>query len=197
MGEVLSEHRTPIEISDALGLEVLLRLRAFVDREGRPAGLEEGQSLHAGGRASSNFLDRGEGPDKRDRESTTLLERVESRPDLTCAPQSCGGELPEDDRSAESPVREKKGKLTFSLERVRPGDSGVFFAEPHHPWQRGSNENFNGLVRRYVGKGTNLSAYSQQDLDRISLRINTMPRRLHEWDSAKDRYDAAVVALTA
>lgn len=42
-----------------------------------------------------------------------------------------------------------------------------------------------------------LSAYSQQDLDRISLRINTMPRRLHQWDSAKDRYDAAVVALTA
>jgi IS30 family transposase len=82
-------------------------------------------------------------------------------------------------------------------ELARAVDIGVFFAEPHHPWQRGSNENFNGLVRRYVGKGTNLSAYSQQDLDRISLRINTMPRRLHEWDSAKDRYDAAVVALTA
>jgi IS30 family transposase len=73
----------------------------------------------------------------------------------------------------------------------------VFFAEPHYPWQRRTNENFNGLVRRYVGKGTNLSAYSQQDLDRISLRINTMPRRLHRWDSAQDRYDAAVVALTA
>ena len=76
-------------------------------------------------------------------------------------------------------------------------DIDVFFAEPHHPWQRGTNENFNGLVRRYVGKGTNLSAWSQQDLDRISHRINTMPRRLHRWDSAKDRYDAAVVALTA
>jgi transposase, IS30 family len=63
-------------------------------------------------------------------------------------------------------------------------DIDVFFAEPHHPWQRGTNENFNGLVRRYVVKGTNLSAYSQ-DLDRISHRINTMPRRLHRWDSAK------------
>ena len=76
-------------------------------------------------------------------------------------------------------------------------DIDVFFAEPHHPWQQGTNENFNGLVRRYVGKATNLSAYSQQDLDRISLRINTMPRRLHRWDSAQDRYDAAAVALTA
>jgi len=51
-------------------------------------------------------------------------------------------------------------------------------------------------VRRYVGKGTNLNVYSQQDLDAISKRINTMPRRLHQWESACDRYNAAVVALT-
>ena len=82
-------------------------------------------------------------------------------------------------------------------EPARAVDIDVFFAEPHHPWQRGSNENFNGLVRRYVGKGTNLPVYSQQDLDRISLRINTVPGRLHKWDTAKDRDDAAIVALTA
>jgi len=76
-------------------------------------------------------------------------------------------------------------------------DMDVYFAEPHHPCQRGSNENFNGLVRRYVGKGTNLSVFYQKDLDVISHRINTMPRRLHQWESAKDRYDAAIVALTA
>jgi IS30 family transposase len=73
----------------------------------------------------------------------------------------------------------------------------VFFAEPHSPWLRGTNENFNGLLRRYVGKGTDLYAFSQRDLDRISHRINTMPRRIHQWASAQDRYDAAVVALTA
>jgi transposase, IS30 family len=73
----------------------------------------------------------------------------------------------------------------------------VFFAEPHSPWQRGTNENFNGLLRRYVGKRTDLYAFSQKDLDRISHRINTMPRRIHQWASAKDRYDTAVVALTA
>jgi len=75
-------------------------------------------------------------------------------------------------------------------------DLDVYFAEPHHPWQRGTNENFNGLVRRYVGKGTDLSVYSQKDLDAISHRINTMPRRLHRWESAQDRYNAAIVALT-
>ena len=73
----------------------------------------------------------------------------------------------------------------------------VFFAEPHSPWQRPSNEHFNGQLRRYVGKGTDLSVYSQQDLDVISYRLNTMPRRIHNWESAQDRYDAAIVALTA
>ncbi|EQD72635.1 Integrase catalytic region, partial [mine drainage metagenome] len=73
----------------------------------------------------------------------------------------------------------------------------VFFAEPHSPWMRPTNENFNGLLRRYVGKGTDLSVYSQDDLDVISHRINTMPRRIFQWASAQDRYNAAVVARTA
>lgn len=73
----------------------------------------------------------------------------------------------------------------------------VFFAEPHSPWQRGSNENFNGLVRRWLPKSTNLSIYSQTDLDVISHRINAMPRRLHAWESAAERYDAALVAMAA
>jgi IS30 family transposase len=73
----------------------------------------------------------------------------------------------------------------------------VYFADPHSPWQRPSNEHFNGQLRRYVGKGTDLSIYSQNDLDAISHRINTTPRRIFKWASAFDRYTAAVVALTA
>ena len=73
----------------------------------------------------------------------------------------------------------------------------VYFADPHSPWQRPSNEHFNGTLRRYVGKGTDLSIYSQDDLDVISHRINTMPRRIFRWASAEDRYNAAVVNLTA
>jgi len=51
--------------------------------------------------------------------------------------------------------------------------------------------------RRWVGMGTDLSVYSQQDLDGISHRINTMPRRIHQWESAADCYTAGIVALTA
>jgi IS30 family transposase len=68
----------------------------------------------------------------------------------------------------------------------------VYFAEPHHPWQRPTNENGNGLLRRYVGKGTDLSVYTPTDLRAIEARINTMPRRSLQWSTAHDVYTRAV-----
>ena len=68
----------------------------------------------------------------------------------------------------------------------------VYFADPHSPWQRPTNENGNGLIRRYVGKGTNLNVYTPADLRAIETRINTMPRRSIHWATAQDLYHAAV-----
>jgi IS30 family transposase len=69
----------------------------------------------------------------------------------------------------------------------------VFFAEPHSPWQRPTNENGNGLIRRYVGKGTNLGIYTPEDLRRLEDRINTMPRRVLGWRTATEIYAAALI----
>jgi len=62
-------------------------------------------------------------------------------------------------------------------------DTGVrvFFCDPHSPWQRGSNENTNGLLRQYFPKGQDLGQYDAKDLDFVADELNRRPRQTLEW----------------
>jgi IS30 family transposase len=57
----------------------------------------------------------------------------------------------------------------------------VFFCDPHHPWQRGTNENTNRLLRQYLHRNADLCSFTQDDLDDIAAKLNDRPRRVLNW----------------
>jgi IS30 family transposase len=73
-------------------------------------------------------------------------------------------------------------------------DVKVYFCDPQSPWQRGSNENTNGLLRQYLPKTADLSRFSQSDLDAIALRLNTRPRQTLGFHTPADKLQASVAS---
>ena len=75
-------------------------------------------------------------------------------------------------------------------------DVAVYFCDPKHPWQRGSNENTNGLLRQYFPKGIDLSSYSQAKLNAVARRLNERPTNTLDYQTPAERSHPAIASTS-
>jgi transposase, IS30 family len=87
--------------------------------------------------------------------------------------------------------KELSAHAAFKIETAIP----VYFADPHSPWQRGTNENTNGLLRQYFPKGTDLSRWSSEEIEAVAAALNARPRKILGWKTPAEVFDEHLRSL--
>lgn len=87
--------------------------------------------------------------------------------------------------------KEMSAHANFTVETGIP----VFFADPQSPWQRGTNENTNGLLRQYFPKGTDLSCWSAEEIEAVAHALNTRPRKSLDWKTPAEAFNEQLLLL--
>ena len=85
-------------------------------------------------------------------------------------------------------------EMTSHAQIALATDTDIYFCDPHSPWQRGSNENTDGLLRQYFPKGTDLAVHRREHLDHVAAELNSRPRKTLGWKTPAQALDEFLAA---